>query len=276
MSGYARPTRLREALQLLARSPRPVLAGGTDFYAARVGAAPPAQVLDITALRELRGIVSRPSDWRIGACTTWSEVLAARLPPLFDGLKLAAREIGGVQIQNAGSIAGNLCNASPAADGVPALLALEAQVEIASAHGLRRLPLEQFILGPRQTALRPGELVASVLVPRPRTRAASHFLKVGARRYLVISLAMASAVVEHKAGKVQAARIAVGACSPVAVRLPALEAELRGKRFDASLADWVHAGQLAGLAPIDDVRASADYRRHAALELVRRLLREIA
>ena len=115
-----------------------------------------------------------------------------------------------------------------------------------------------------------------MLVPRPKMRAASHFLKLGARRYLVISIAMASAVIEHKAGKVQAARIAVGACSPVAVRLPALEAELRGKRFDASLADWVHPGQFPGLAPIDDVRASANYRRDAAPELVRRLLREIA
>jgi CO/xanthine dehydrogenase FAD-binding subunit len=115
-----------------------------------------------------------------------------------------------------------------------------------------------------------------VLIPQPRSAAASHFLKLGARRYLVISIAMASAVIEHKAGKVQAARVAVGACSPVAMRLPALEAELRGKRFDASLADWVNPAQLSGLAPIADVRASAEYRMQAALELVRRLLREVA
>lgn len=276
MSDYARPSRLREALQILARSPRPVLAGGTDFYPALVGRGLPPEVLDVTGVRELRGIDARPAHWRIGACTTWAELLAARLPPLFDGLKLAAREVGGAQIQNAGTVAGNLCNASPAADGVPPLLALDAQLEIARADGLRRLPLEQFILGPRQTALRPGELVTAVLVPRARSRVASHYLKLGARRYLVISIAMASAVIEHKAGKVQSARIAAGACSPVAVRLPALEAELRGKRFDASLAEWVHPGQLAGLAPIDDVRASGHYRRQAVLELVRRLLREIA
>jgi CO/xanthine dehydrogenase FAD-binding subunit len=276
MSGYARPSRLREALQILARSPRPVLAGGTDFYPARVGRALPPQVLDITGLRELRGIAARAAHWRIGACTTWSELLATRLPPLFDGLKLAAREVGGAQIQNAGTVAGNLCNASPAADGVPALLALDAQVEIAHADGLRRLPLAQFILGPRKTALRPGELVAAVLVPRSKSPAASHFLKLGARRYLVISIAMASAVIEHKAGKVQAARVAVGACSPVAVRLPALEAELRGQRFDAALANRVHARHFDELAPIADVRASAEYRAQAALELVRRLLMEMA
>ena len=119
-------------------------------------------------------------------------------------------------------------------------------------------------------------IVAAVLVPRPKTAAASHFLKLGARRYLVISIAMASAVLEHKAGKVQAARVAVGACSPVAVRLPALEADLRGQRFDATLADRVQVRHFAALAPIADVRASAEYRVQAALELVRRLLREMA
>lgn len=276
MSDYARPSRLREALQILARSPRPVLAGGTDFYPARVGRALPPEVLDVTGVRELRGIESRAAHWRIGACTTWSEMLAESLPPLFDGLKLAAREVGGAQIQNAGTVAGNLCNASPAADGVPALLALDAQVELARADGMRRLPLEQFLLGPRQTALQPGELLTAVLVPRPKSAAASHFLKLGARRYLVISIAMASAVIEHKSGKVRAARVAVGACSPVARRLPALEADLVGRGFDATLADAVRPAHLSELAPIADVRASAEYRMQAALELVRRLLREVA
>ena len=275
MSDYARPARLREALHILARSPRPVLAGGTDFYPARVGRALPPELLDITALRELRGIVGGAARWRIGACTTWSELLAAKLPPLFNGLKLAAREVGGAQIQNAGTVAGNLCNASPAADGVPALLALDAEVELAKAGGTRRLALADFVTGARKTALQPGELLTAVLIPRPKFAAASHFLKLGARRYLVISIAMASAVIEHKAGKVQAARVAVGACSPVAVRLPALEADLRGKRFDATLADWVKPAQFSGLAPIADVRASAEYRLQAALELVRRLLREV-
>jgi CO/xanthine dehydrogenase FAD-binding subunit len=276
MSGYARPSRLSEALQILARARRPILAGGTDFYPARVARPLPADVLDITGLRELRGIIARPAHWRIGAATTWSEVIEAKLPPVFDGLKLAAREVGGTQIQNAGTVAGNLCNASPAADGIPALLALGAEVELAKAAGTRRLALAEFITAPRKTALQPGELLTAVLIPQPGSAAASHFLKLGARRYLVISIAMASAVIEHKAGKVQAARVAVGACSPVAMRLPALEAELRGKRFDASLADWVNPAQLSGLAPIADVRASAEYRMQAALELVWRLLREVA
>jgi CO/xanthine dehydrogenase FAD-binding subunit len=276
MPAYARPARVDEALKVLARGGCRVLAGGTDFYAARVGRTLDGDILDITALRALRGIAERRSHWCIGAGTTWSDVIEARLPPLFDGLKLAAREVGGVQIQNAGTVAGNLCNASPAADGVPALLTLDASLELSSAHGTRRLALQDFILGPRKTALKRGELVTAVLVPKPRTAAASHFLKLGARKYLVISIAMASTVIEHKAGKVVNARVAVGSCSPVARRLPALEAELKGKRFDASLADWVNAAQLSVLEPIADVRASSGYRKQAALELVRRLLRDIA
>lgn len=276
MADYVRPARVAAALDLLARGTPTVLAGGTDFYPARVARPPEPCVLDITGLRELRGIRSRGDHWRIGAATSWSEIIAARVPQLFDGLKRAAREVGGAQIQNAGTIAGNLCNASPAADGVPPLLALNARVELRSAQRTRQLPLQDFILGPRRTALQPQELMTAVLVPKPVHAAASHFLKLGARRYLVISIAMASAVIEHRAAKVVDARVAVGACAPVAVRLPALEAALRGKRFDATLADLVLDAHLAPLQPIADVRASAEYRRQAALELVRRLLREMA
>lgn len=276
MADYARPARVAAALDLLARSAPTILAGGTDFYPARVARPPETSVLDITGLRELRGIRSRGDHWHIGAATTWSELIAARLPAQFDGLKLAAREVGGMQIQNAGTLAGNLCNASPAADGIPALLALNARVELRSTLGVRQLPLQEFVVGPRRTALRPQELLTAVLVPKADHPTASHFLKLGARKYLVISIVMASAVIEHRAGKVLKARVALGACSPVALRLPALEAELKGKRFDATLSDWVNPAQLAVLEPIADVRASADYRRQAALELVRRLLREMA
>lgn len=276
MADYARPARVAAALDLLARGTPTILAGGTDYYPARVARPPASAVLDITGLRELRGIRRHGDHWRIGAATSWSELITARLPPLFDGLKRAAREVGGVQIQNAGTVAGNLCNASPAADGVPALLALSARVELRSARGVRQLPLEEFILGPRRTALQPQELMSAVLVPRPAHAAASHFLKLGARKYLVISIAMASAVIEHRGGNVVHARIAVGACSPVAMRLPALEATLKGARFTAALADRVQDAHFAPLQPIADVRAGGEYRRQAARELVRRLLREMA
>lgn len=270
---YLRPTTVRDACAALSSRRLTLLAGGTDLYA--TGAAGPlaGDVLDLTALRELRGIERRPDHWRVGATTTWTELIEAKLPPLFDCLKRAAREVGGVQIQNAGTIAGNLCNASPAADGVPALLALDASVEIASAQGRRILRLEDFLLGPRRTALRPGELVAAVLVPAPKHPARSGFLKLGARKYLVISIAMAAAVIERERGIVRSARVAVGACSPVARRLRDLEAALIGKKLDPCS---VHPEHLAALSPIDDVRGSAGYRNEAALVLVRRLLEQLS
>jgi CO/xanthine dehydrogenase FAD-binding subunit len=270
MSAYARPTRIEDALELLARGGRLVLAGGTDFYPARVGKPLPADVLDLTGLRELRGIRETPAHWRIGATTTWSELLAARLPPAFDCLKLAAREIGGRQIQNAGTIAGNLCNASPAADGVPPLLALDASVEVAGLQGRRNVPLSEFIIGPRRTALEPGELVTAIVVPRPRHETRSGFLKLGARRYLVISIAMVAAVIERDGRAIAAARIAVGACSPVAKRLARLEGDVIRGRSE------VRPEHLAPLSPIDDVRGSTAYRSDAVQVLLQRLLDQLA
>lgn len=269
MGAYLRPHSLEEALSALAR-PHAVLAGGTDFYPARVGRAVDEDVLDIGGIDVLRGITCDAAGWRLGATTTWTELLETDLPPLFDGLKQAAREVGGRQIQNLGTLAGNICNASPAADGVPALLTLDAEVEIAGPAN-RRLPLRQFITGVRRTALAPGELAVAIHVPRPRRDAESAFLKLGARRYLVISIAMAAATLEFAEGRVAAARVAVGACSPVAERLPALEAALVGVPRHR-LAGCVDAAQLAPLAPIDDVRGSADYRRDAVVTLLRRLL----
>ena len=270
MGTYLRPYCLEEALSALAR-PHIVLAGGTDFYPARVGRTIDEDVLDIGGIASLRGITSDERGWRLGATTTWSELLEADLPPLFDGLKQAAREIGGRQIQNAGTLAGNLCNASPAADGVPCLLTLDAEVEIAGPAGRRVLPLRQFITGTRRTALAPDELTVAIHVPRPRHQARGAFLKLGARRYLVISIAMAAATLEIVDGRVAAARLAVGACSPVAERLPALEAALVGANRDV-LAARVDADQLSPLSPIDDVRGSASYRRDAVVTLLRRLL----
>jgi CO/xanthine dehydrogenase FAD-binding subunit len=257
MSAYERPSRLDDALRIRARGDWQVLAGGTDHFPARVGRQTEESILDLTALAELRGIAQTRDGWRIGATTTWTELIEARLPPLFSCLKLAAREIGGVQIQN----------------GVPALLALDASVELASPAGRRALPLEAFIRGPRQTSLRPDEIVTAVLVPRPAYPARSHFLKLGARKYLVISIVVVAAAVELEDGAVRAARVAVGACSPVARRLPALEAALLGKRPSGDLVQLEH---LSPLAPIGDVRADAGYRNDAALVLLRRLIEALA
>jgi CO/xanthine dehydrogenase FAD-binding subunit len=271
MADYIRPHDLKEALAALSR-PHVVLAGGTDFYPACVGRTIDEDVLDISAIGALRGITCDASGWRLGATTTWSELIEADLPAPFDGLKQAAREIGGRQIQNTGTLAGNLCNASPAADGVPCLLALDADIEIEGPSGHRRLPLARFITGARQIALAPGELVVAIHVSQPKHESRSAFLKLGARRYLVISIAMAAATLEIDAGFIAAARVAVGACSPVPSRLPALEAALAGAALDADLPDRVDADHLAPLSPIDDVRGSAAYRRDVVLSLLRRLL----
>jgi CO/xanthine dehydrogenase FAD-binding subunit len=275
MGSYLRPTDLTEALAALAAGPRVILAGGTDYYPARVGQPLDDDLLDITALPDLRRIADEGAHWRIPALATWTDLLEAPLPPLFDGLKQAAREIGGIQIQNAGTLCGNLCNASPAADGTPNLLALDAVVDLSSARATRRLPVAGFVTGSRAIARRPEEMVTALIVPKPKGDTRSTFLKLGARRYLVISIVMVAAVLEIADGTVAGARIAVGSCSTVAQRLPALEAALAGRRLDASLAERVRPEHLTPLSPIDDVRGTATYRREAALTIVQRAIREL-
>lgn len=264
---YAQPRTIDEATRAMAAEGAMALCGGTDVYPAHVGRPLARALVDLSRVDGLRGITTTAQGTRIGAATTWTDIIRASLPPAFDGLKAAAREVGSVQIQNRGTIAGNLCNASPAADGVPPLLSLEASVELASAGGRRVLPLSSFITGYRRTALAPDEIVTAVLVPQPSPAARAGFVKLGARRYLVISILMAAAIVEKDAqGRIAQARVAVGAASPVAQRLTVLEADLRGHAGAPSAI--VEPRHLVGLAPIDDVRATAAYRVEAALAAV--------
>jgi CO/xanthine dehydrogenase FAD-binding subunit len=270
MGRWLRPTAVSDALAALAERRWTILAGGTDHFPARLGPPRDEDILDVTALAGLRRIEARPHGWFIPCGTTWTDLLEADLPPAFDGLRAASRQVGGVQIQNRGTLVGNLCNASPAADGVPNLLALDAQIVLASAAGQRQMPLGEFILGNRRTARRDDELVLGVFVPTLPTTARGSFLKLGARRYLVISIVMVSAVLDlARDGVVRSARMAVGSCTPVAVRLPALEAALLGRRPSP---DLIRAEHLSPLAPIDDVRGSADYRLLAVRELLGRAL----
>lgn len=270
---YLRPKTLDEAVALLASPGGQVLAGGTDFYPSLGERLPQGRLVDITALREIRGISMEKRYVRIGGLTTWTEVIRASLPPCFDGLKAAAREVGSVQIQNRGTVAGNLCNASPAADGVPPLLALDAQVELASAAGRRGMPLSEFVAGNRKTARRADEILAAVLVPRRMENAASVFLKLGTRRYLVISISMVAVVLQaDESGRIAEAHVAVGSCSAKAQRLDALEKDLVGMPAKAGIGRTAREEHLKILSPIGDVRATADYRRDASLTLVRRAL----
>ena len=280
-AAYHRPTTLDEALAIRAAHDVEVLAGGTDVYpayAARAGWGDRRSkaILDISALPDLRGIREEGEHWRIGALTTWTDLIRADLPALFDGLERAAREVGGPQIQNRGTLAGNICTASPAGDGMPNLLALDAQVELSSLPRRRVIPAGDFIASYRRTVCRPDEIVTALLIPKRSSAARGHFLKLGARKYLVISIVMVAGAIElDAAGRIAAARLAVGACSAVPQRLASLESVLLGQP-SATAAELVEASHVQHLTPIDDIRGSAAYRREAAMALIRDLLRDLA
>ncbi|MGC1488330.1 MAG: FAD binding domain-containing protein [Albidovulum sp.] len=271
-----RPDNLVDALAqratVRAAEPMAVLAGGTDFFPTLGKRQPPARVLDLSGIAELARIERQADGWRIGAAVTWAGLIATPLPAVFDGLKEVARQVGSVQIQNTATLAGNICNASPAADGVPMLLALGARVEVASAKGRRALDLRDFITGVRKTALAGDEIVTALLIPDHEGRARTAFEKLGSREYLVISIAMVAVMLVPEAGKIGKAAVAVGACSPVACRLPGLEAALIGHDLRADPGALVCPDHLTQLTPVSDVRGSADYRRQAVLVLLRRAL----
>jgi N-methylhydantoinase B len=277
MAAYFRPSSLAAALAIRARQPVTVLAGGTDIYPARAnrvgwGDMRRDDILDIGAIAELKGIAEEPGRIRFGALATWDEMRRAPLPPAFAGYQKAARDVGGAQIQNRGTLAGNICTASPAGDGIPCLLSLDAEVELASERGRRVVPMCAFIDGYRHTMCAADELVTAILVPTPPASACGGFIKLGARRYLVISIVMAAAVLAaDRGGIIVHARVAVGACSAVARRLAELERALLGQPL-ATAPDLVAATHFAALAPIDDVRASGAFRTAAAVDLVRDLL----
>lgn len=284
MGSYLRPTTVTEAIEALARGredgrPSVIVAGATDHYPARVGRVGRVaddDVVDISGISGLRRIEVVDGGWLVPALATWTDVATAPLPPLFDGLRRAALAIGGRQIQNRATVVGNLVNASPAADGTPNLLTLDAGVTLTSVRGERRVPVAAFVTGNRTTVREVDELVTGLFVPAADVATRATFLKLGSRAYLVISIAMVAAVLSVDATRrITAARVSVGACSAVAQRLPDLEAALLGRPAVPGLGATVRSEHLAGLSPIDDVRGSAAYRREAAETLVQRALEEL-
>ncbi|HTY56124.1 MAG TPA: FAD binding domain-containing protein [Candidatus Binataceae bacterium] len=274
---YFRPKTLHQALAVLAETGSTIIAGGTDFFPALGERPASGPLVDISALDEIRGIFLLPETIAIGGAATWTELIAAPLPQCCDGLKQAARRVGSIQIQNRATVAGNLCNASPAADGVPPLLALDAEVELTSLEGARRMPLAEFVIGNRQTVRSRDEILTRILIPRTADQAYSGFAKLGARRYLVISIVMVAAVIAiDYNGRIGDARIAVGSCSARARRLGACERALLGQPVGPDIATAVGRGHLELLEPIDDARGTAAYRMDAALTLIRRLLENCA
>jgi len=269
---YVRAPDLDAAIATLAAGPCRILAGGTDVFPSLQDRPLVGRVLDISGIGDLRQITQSDDHWSIGAAVSWRDVIRAALPAAFDGLKAAAREVGSWQIQNRATLVGNICNASPAADGVPALLTMDAAVQLQSCRGSRVMPLALFITGNRKTKRAEDEMVTAILVPKTATAGQGYFYKLGARRYLVISIGMvAMRLLCGKQRTISEIAIAVGACSEVATRLHDLEQHLCGQPL-AGAADMVSASHFAGLSPIDDVRAPASYRMDLVEESVRRLL----
>jgi len=252
---------LDTALSALAREPHRIVCGATDCFAEPAARAS-GPWLDISRIASLRGIRHDRGSVHVGAATTWDDIDGSASMPQV--LREAAHGIGSRQIRVQGTIGGNLCHAAPVADGVPALLALHARVQLASAHGQRELPLDRFVLGRRRTASRPDELLASVVFEVPGPAETTAFVKCSHREGP--ALAVVSAAVRLRwsgRGVVERAIVAVGAASEVPCRVRAVELALEGCP-SPQLAGRVAASPLPELAPIDDCRGSASLRLHLA------------
>jgi CO/xanthine dehydrogenase FAD-binding subunit len=272
---YLRAASVSEALEALSLGFR-ILAGGTDLYPSRAARSLEGAFVDISGVSDLRVIEPIADGWRIGAAATFADVTRASLPLWCSGLQDAAREIGGVQIQNFATVGGNVCNASPAADGTVALLALDARVIVASRRGMREVALADFVTGPRRCDLASDEMVLAFDIPQRSQSARASFAKLGHRRYLVISVVMASLVLECDEDEtITGAWIAVGAMSARALRLRSLERDLVGQKCNRSIADMVEARHLEALTPLDDIRGTRAYRLAAASTLLRRMLESV-
>jgi CO/xanthine dehydrogenase FAD-binding subunit len=270
---FDRPLDLDRALSLLAGDQWSILSGGTDFYPALGGRPPSGNIMDISGLEGLRSIRNDGAHWEFGALVTWTDIVKFELPAAFDGLKLAALEIGSVQIQNRATLAGNICNASPAADGVPPLLTLDAKIRLSSHSGVRELPLSEFVTGNRKTELRSDELVTAILIPDQSAQGKSTFRKLGARKYLVISIAMVAVRIRLKEDNtITEIAVSAGSCSLVAQRFSQLETFLTGRKLTPETVALIDANYLENLSPIDDVRATSHYRMEAVLQLIRRTI----
>lgn len=261
MSAVA-PRTVEEAVALLAARPElTVVAGGTDvMVGVNDGRHQVDGWLSLRRIPDLREITDHGDTLDIGAATTFDDVLrqlAHRTP----GLARAARTVGSPQIRSAGTIGGNVVTASPAADAVPMLLCHDAEVELVAAGGARRVDLAEFATGPKRTVLAPGELLRSVRLTS--LGGVESFAKVGTRNAMVIAVCSLAARLDVER---DIARVAVGSAAPTVVRAREAEAHLLDPRGADTFADVV----VASAAPIDDVRATAAYRRHALHVLARR------
>jgi CO/xanthine dehydrogenase FAD-binding subunit len=272
------PRSLDDALAVLASAAHRPIAGGTDVMVQITGELGPLpeRMVDLWRLDELRGIALEGGSIVLGALTTYTEIRRSAIcrehvPALVE----AAATIGAAQIQNRGTIGGNIANASPAGDTLPVLLAADAQIVVVSVRGERTVPSEAFWTGYRKTALEPDELVLRVVVPLAAGREI-RFRKVGTRRAQAISkVVMALAWREHgRAAGWSDVRLALGSVAATPIRAAATEAVLEGSRPTPETADRAVETLAAEIDPIDDVRSTADYRRTVAARVLHRLIRD--
>jgi len=275
---YHAPASLAEALSLLATldEAKPI-AGGTDLMPLlREAACSPSNLVDLNRVAELNYIQEDAGYICIGATATHAQVaaspIAAKAPALVD----AVSWIGSPQVRNRATVAGNLCNASPAADSAPPLLVHEAEVTIRSLSETRTIPLDELFAGPKLNSLKPDELVTEIRFRAPPGGSGSSFKRIGRRKAFTLSVVSAAAYVETSGNKVREARLAFGSVAETPIRTPEAEEILRGKALTAKLLDRAAEAVKAEVAPITDIRGTAEYRRDMCGVLMRRTLAEAA
>ena len=274
------PASLSEALELMAQAPGTYtpLAGGTDLMVVyNAGRLKPTRFLDLSRLAELRGIEEDATSLRFGALTTFTELRECRaVHQHFPNLVKSARATGALAIQNRGTLAGNIANASPAADTPPSLLAYGAELELVSPRGLRRVAYDQFHQGYKCLDLAADELLAKIIVPKPSGRGFHYFRKVGTRQAQAISKTCLAAYARIEEGCVAELRIGLGSVAPAPVRARNAEAALLGQPLASLPVAAAREALLADMSPIDDIRATAHYRSVVTRNLLGQMLRELA
>jgi xanthine dehydrogenase FAD-binding subunit len=273
---YERPGSVADALAALRAADARALAGGTDLVPQmREGRRCAARVIDLKHIPELTAITVLPDGGvSIGAAVTATAVARhARIAADYPAVAESAQLIGGLQVQNRASLGGNICNAAPSADGVPALICHGAQAVIAGASGTRDMPVEAIFAGPGRTTLAPGELLLAIRLPAPAPRSAAAYLRFTPRREMDIAIAGAAAWLQlDPNGTIAEARVALASVAPTPIRAPAAERKLIGARPGDVL--FEEAGRCAAqdARPISDTRASADYRATLVAVLTARAL----
>lgn len=276
---YHRPTELEQALELLSEHKEDckIIAGGTDLIpAARQGRMllpRRIHIIDISSIKELNYIIKDGALIRIGATARLSEigmsaVVKEHLPVLAD----AASQMGSLQVRNLGTIGGNLCNASPAADTASPLLVLDAMVNVRGIDRQRLVPLKGFFTGPGKTTLAPGEILAEVQIPLTKPAGSSCFIKLGRRNAFTLSIVSVATLVKVKDGIFDDIRIALGSVAPTPFRASKAEEHLIGEKVNEQVIDDGANVVASEVKPISDVRAGAEYRRDMSLVLTKRAI----